>query len=99
MLCYAAHYVHQSSGLDKRTFTCCQGPHVNAQVWPSKLSGSHLEVWVIGIGHFLPSSRRHHIALLVSRQKPVGYGVHPVGVQAGHSMEVLTELGHSQKKP
>lgn len=55
-----------------------------------------LEVGVLGVSHLLPAGRGHHIPLLVSRQKPVGYGLDAVRVQAGHTMQVLAELGHSQ---
>ncbi len=57
---------------------------------------SNLEVWVLRVCHLLPAGRSHDIALLVSRQEPVGYGLNAVRVQAGNAMQVLAELRHPQ---
>ena len=54
--------------------------------YAAKLGQNYLEVWVFGVCHFLPAGRRHDITLLVSRQKPVGYGLNLIGVEASHSM-------------
>ena len=75
-------------------------------VWYSKLLESaqrlsqawisDLEVCVFRVRHLLPAGRSHDVALLVSRQEPVGYGLNAVRVQAGNPMQVLAELRHPQ---
>ena len=60
---------------------------------------AYLEVGVVRVCHFLPAGRGHQVPLLVSRQEPVGEGLYTGGVQAGHPMQVLAELGHPQKQP
>ena len=58
----------------------------------------YLEVGVLGVSHLIPAGRGHDVALLVSRQEPEREGLNPGGVQAGHPMQVLTELRHSQQQ-
>ena len=57
---------------------------------------SNLEVWVFRVCHFLPAGGSHDVAVLVSRQEPVGYGLNAVRIQAGNAMQVLAELRHPQ---